>query len=144
MPFKDKADRQRYNREYLRARYAALREAGLCIRCGKEEAIRGKFCDACYAIRTRNDQKKTARYRERRELGICPICGKVQTGDGKPCAECRSRYADRYHTRLTMGVCPRCGKPTVDDFTLCADCRARKVRYGYRKRVERFFEAQAQ
>jgi hypothetical protein len=85
------------DREYGKARYRALKEAGLCIVCGKQPAIQGRImCGECNA-RTRKRQKE--RYTALRAMGRCRACMAKVEGGYAYCSACRAKDAERSKRR---------------------------------------------
>lgn len=126
------------------------RDMGVCVRCGRNDALPGTYCEEC--------RKQTrAYYHEVKRIaldnGLCPRCGKNKLfGDEKTCIECRakqaeynqtyaekhkdiiksyySRNADRnrkiYAERKAQGLCPKCGRTKSNDgYSKCLICRER-------------------
>ncbi len=131
----------------LRARYATLKRAGLCPRCGKNKTRHGARCTACKVKRPRASPrdirrivKSTKRHRLALErAGLCTQCGDEKpTDDFKTCPGCREantlKGCTRYAERRAAGMCGQCGKPPVKGKTLCKRCRKRKKLSDTRRR----------
>ena len=72
---------------YLKDRYAKLKEAGLCVRCGKNPQANGVLCLTCRFHQNLYQKAKARPYREPPVYtpGICRIkgCGDPVCGGGK-------------------------------------------------------------
>lgn len=140
----------KYKNQY--ERYDWLKEHGICVNCGQEDAcIRSIYCEKCgekfYNRNRKNylanieEHKKRNReyskrlYAQRKEKGLCPKCGKKAV-DGKTlCLSClvkqRKRKDPRWNNsversmRNDVGLCYVCGKPLQKYDKLCDDCHDR-------------------
>ena len=126
--------------------YHWYKEHGICVNCGKRDAVPGYvMCDGCLELkRTENrkrresakEQETLQAYRkrhrkERLEQGLCPRCGKPLYAGHKLCYECvlenrRRAKQHRENNPSTLksgwkkaGLCLRCGKPRAKDKMLC-------------------------
>lgn len=108
-------------KEYVKReenKYYERKEAGICVRCGKNKISSSKstvFCDACFTrikeVRKplSQEQKDAANKRQRdnydflRSNGICVCCGKEKAVHGKcVCEKCRIKrleLAKKYKKR---------------------------------------------
>lgn len=126
------------------------RDMGVCVRCGKNDAISGAYCETCR-------EKTRIYYSEIRRIaldnGLCPRCGKNKLyGNEKSCPECKAKQAEynqtysathkdiiksyyarnrernrkTYAERKAKGLCPKCGKYRPSDgYSRCYECRER-------------------
>ena len=113
--------RRRAKRARGRKRRRALREAGLCSRCGKHSPIVGRtYCEACRETR-RNVKRE--QHDARRAAGLCVKCGEPTFGGASrcgPCAVLETRHypkrnaaaRKRYARRRAQGLCTSCGAPS--------------------------------
>lgn len=129
----------------MESRYQKLKNAGLCVRCGKTRDRDGAYCSACCKKHT--DENKTAK-KWYAENHVCPSCRKESLyGDEKQCLACQQkhnnfqeiyrqknrlelnkRHADGarriYAERKAQGLCPRCGKIRPQfGFITCGLCQ---------------------
>ena len=107
------ADRHRYRRQV-----DARREAGLCIRCGKADAVKdASMCEGCADKKRAADRR---RYAKAKASGA--LCGgKSATAKRR---SSRKRSKQRYHTRLAAGLCTKCGRRAhAEGRTVCDPCR---------------------
>ena len=106
-------------------RQKARREAGLCIRCGKQPPVEGGT--TCAPCRDKRQAAERQQYGERRAAGLCTRCGgPVLDGQSRcgPCAvieeasKCPERKNARsrklYAERRARGLCTSCGAPSQD------------------------------
>jgi NMD protein affecting ribosome stability and mRNA decay len=71
---------------WLRQRYLARREKGICVRCGKAPAEDGRaLCQECLAYMREYERNRNARLREQH---ICVRCG-AETDGTSYCDACR-------------------------------------------------------
>lgn len=79
-----------YHRRYNAARYARLKESGLCTACGKVPPIPGKTqCEVCAA---KNRQNSEFTRRARRLSGLCLYCGREKVEQGHSiCPACLAK-----------------------------------------------------
>ena len=89
-------------RNYYKARYHRLKEAGLCVRCGKRKSLEN--LTACNICRIKYNSYQDARYwatkdsiprYERASYGFCYICGRPLDCEGKACKACSDRSEER-------------------------------------------------
>ena len=135
-------------REYMRARYHRLKDAGLCVECGKLPAVEGSTkcldcrersrerCRKSDAKRTKNHERQAAIKRLREGYlakGLCYQCGKRPHVVGKRyCQRCINRakinshraYMKKtrffsYGMRKELGICLRCNEPVVEGYCFC-------------------------
>lgn len=112
-------------------RYRRLKDAGLCVRCAKNDAVGGVNCPFC------RDEARAggrARYRARRKAwrdkGLCGDCGgDIWPATLKKCDTCSRRAAKAQKLirdkRVAQGRCPRCGKNAPSPGRkYCHSCRA--------------------
>ena len=92
-----------YSRKYNAARYARLKESGLCVTCGVKPVVPGKVrCAKC------NEEIRKASelvYRVRHNSGYCLRCGKEPHAEGRACCPAclekgRQESARRYAKRM--------------------------------------------
>lgn len=87
-----------YSRDSMKRRYHRLKEAGICVRCGKKPAIPGMTkCERCRRIdnerssmRQRNRRESLdagEKFRQKRAAGLCVFCGKPQAEGTAFCEE---------------------------------------------------------
>ena len=127
--------KRRSGRLKSKRRQKARREAGLCIRCGKQPPVEGGT--TCAPCRDRRQAAERQQYHERRADGLCTRCG-GQVLDGlSRCAPCtvideRSQSPERknmrsrklYAERRARGLCTSCGAPS-QGASRCAPCAER-------------------
>lgn len=101
--------RREYTKYYLRERYAALKETGICVVCGKNNAEKGHV--RCWECSLDNAQRygKTLERKDR---------------DNRTRSEKRRLL---YEERKALGICVRCGKKSaLKEYTLCQDCMEKR------------------
>ena len=116
-------------------RQKARREAGLCIRCGKQPPVEGGT--TCAPCRDRRQAAERQQYHERRADGLCTRCGGPVLDGLSRCAPCtvideRSRSPEPknarsrklYAERRARGLCTSCGAPS-HGAARCAPCAER-------------------
>ena len=116
-------------------RQKARRDAGLCIRCGKQPPVEGGT--TCRPCREKRQAAERRQYHERRAEGLCARCGgPVHDGLSRcgPCAvieeagKCperkNARSRELYAERRARGVCTACGAPS-QGASRCAPCAER-------------------
>lgn len=60
---------------------------GICVKCGKREAVYGTvLCGRCLAKR-RSHEKSTSQREYREDIGLCIICGRPVVSGRKHCEE---------------------------------------------------------
>lgn len=79
-------------------RYKILKERGICVKCGYEQATMGIYCDEC----SNYQYEKVKEIREERyKKGLCIICGKKKTYRDndkkhyKMCKKCREHHKEQ-------------------------------------------------
>lgn len=100
------------------------RQAGLCIRCGKE-SIRIR-CDECReAVNEETNQRRAKLAQD----GRCPGCGEPNDTDGYRCSDCNAKqrraYKKRYTKKVEIGTCSTCSEPVDDGRRFCKRCLLR-------------------
>lgn len=128
--------------------YHWYKDHGICVCCGKQDAIPGRtMCDDCLELKRAENKKRREspkvqdamqayrkrHWQERIEKGLCPKCGKPLYEGRKLCYECvlknRRRvkqYRDNNPRTLKeswkkAGLCLKCGKPRVKDKMFCEE-----------------------
>lgn len=132
--------------------YRLRKKAGVCPRCGREDAftMTGRsFCADCaekarankaaqYAV----EEKKIRMYaqhcngqKKRRDMGLCPTCGRPATPGYSTCEYCRAKhrnYMRNYRnsfTRGQYGICWQCNKrEALPGKRVCQSCYDMKIR----------------
>ena len=88
------ADKEK-NREYFRERTKKLKAEGICVKCGKRAAEKGKtrcmICNIKEANRAHRAKDCLPRS-ERPAYGLCYFCG-TEIKDGKVCEKCKKRIS---------------------------------------------------
>ena len=100
--------------------YAKRKKAGVCVRCGREDAytMNGRsYCAECAERAARNQLRRKE--------------------DPAVRSEINERYKLMRERRKLSGLCPRCGKPNSEDFVLCARCRAKSRKAKERSRRDK-------
>lgn len=157
-------DGDAWQREYQRKRADRLREAGLCVICGKARTDAGRrTCAACIARqKARSEENGRAehmdkraeqlkKYRQRRKerllaQGLCTSCGKKPLIDGLMyCTDCQERNRAKKRNRVQnakkLGMCSRCMKVKArEGYRMCFKCACieseRRGRYYWKKKAE--------
>ena len=127
--------KRRSGRAKSKRRQKERREAGLCIRCGKQPPVEGGT--TCAPCRDKRQAAERRQYEERRTEGLCTRCGgPVLDGLSRcgPCAvieeasKCPERKNARsrklYAERRARGLCTSCGAPS-QGAARCAPCAER-------------------
>ena len=127
--------KRRSGRAKSKRRQKARREAGLCIRCGKQPPVEGGT--TCAPCRDKRQAAERRQYLERRAEGLCTRCGgPVLDGLSRcgPCAvieeasKCPERKNARsrklYAERRARGLCTSCGAPSRGA-SRCSPCAER-------------------
>lgn len=74
-------------KEKVRTRYYMNKSNGICVKCGKREAVYGTvLCGRCLAKR-RSHEKPTSQRDFREDKGLCIICGRPVVSGRKHCEE---------------------------------------------------------
>jgi hypothetical protein len=117
-------------------RYHRLKEAGLCVECGKVPPLQGILkCEVCNQ-RYLKSAKKAAdkRYAKQRAAGMCSAnCGRPARPGKTRCAACakkgnkliRRRDQNRRANNKEQGLCTECGGQLEVGFVKCEQCRKR-------------------
>lgn len=120
---------RQYQNTYKRKVYAQRKEAGICVRCGKEKSIYGKtMCAECldkvleYSRRQISPEQQALKDKRMMEYR--------QANREK----CNARSRQRYRERRERGLCTRCGQPTQSEKSLCNICLAEKSMWAKEKR----------
>ena len=83
-----------YDKQYQHDRKERLKDAGLCIKCGKRQAENGKSrcrqCNISERARARVYRGNQIPRHERPAYGMCYFCG-TKIDSGKVCETCRER-----------------------------------------------------
>jgi hypothetical protein len=113
------------------ARYARLKESGLCPRCELPHDRETIHCQSCIqGIQTVLREL----WRARRAQGLCEKCGGAREGTTIWCQHCRRRaYAVQKairESRLRKNQCVRCGSSQKErQKRYCSKCRSRQSKY---------------
>jgi hypothetical protein len=123
-------------------------EAGLCVRCHKNEKAAGRrFCVSCLqaqsvkaSLRAKQHRQRKARkkaydrarsklrYKSRKDAGICSSCGQQPAVKGRvKCQDCLDQhesYALRFRQQqIKAGMCPMCGvRKPAEGRHYCSHC----------------------
>lgn len=74
-------------KERVRTRYYMNKSSGICVKCGKRNAVCGTvLCNRCLAKR-RSCEKSTSQREYREDKGLCIICGRPAVSGRKHCEE---------------------------------------------------------
>lgn len=108
---------------------------GLCVKCGKVQAVKGKaMCTDC-AEKQKIFQRETREYFK--NLGFCPRCGKNKLfGDEKECPECLAMMYElnrksKERRNISAKDYYRKDIQRLKDNGLCRGCRTRKATEGH-------------
>lgn len=89
---KDRAKKKaEYFRAYQKERYKRLKEAGLCVDCGKPQTKASTvYCLECYVKynRRREARKNDIARNERKAYGMCYVCAEPVGKCGTMCDKC--------------------------------------------------------
>ena len=136
--------------------YMSRKEKGICVKCGKVEAMPNKtVCTDCSKKTTLNT-KETRKFLT--SLGLCINCRIRQAEPNKKmCYECLGAEQDKYYEkrvngeyvqkqkadterkrrlaeeRRSQGICYRCGKRKAEG--LCGMCKAKAKQYRDKKKL---------
>ena len=124
--------KRRAGRAKSKRRQKARKDAGLCIRCGRQPPVEGgTTCTPCRAKRQAAEKRQ---YAERRAGGLCTRCGGPAFDGLSRCGPCtviedagrnpeRKNAASRrrYAERRARGLCTACGAPS-QGASRCAPC----------------------
>lgn len=108
MPYKSREDEA----AYMKARYARLKKAGLCVTCGAPSAG-GTLCDE---HRKHQLELQTKRAKTRMEGKICVYCGKKPSVTSMHCDQCRKKvnsFRTVYRERQVEAVLDRYGRVCI-------------------------------
>lgn len=133
--------------------YRQMVDAGLCVKCGKENDESGVFCSKC---KEKDNRNKRANYSFYISIGICPRCHKEKLyGEERACLSCN---AERYKRQLNRdkeryneihrksskkiydessakGICTRCNKRKAEEGKKCCKmCNEKRNAYRRAKR----------
>ena len=136
--------------------YENRKAKGLCVKCGKEQAVKGKVMCADCAEKQKIYRRETRAYFK--NMGLCPRCGKNKLfGDEKECPECcammyevnrksrerRNITAMDYYRKdiqrlKKQGLCRSCRKMEVaTGHTYCPNCLVKHREKGRKYRRKR-------
>ena len=136
---RDPKDRRRIGRERSRKRLGALRDAGLCTRCGHGPPVEGGT--TCRACRDARQAAEREQYAARRAEGRCGRCGRHALEGASRCGPCAALEVGRhprknavsrrrYAQRRERWRCTDCGQPS-QGAARCVPCAHRSwVRSG--------------
>ena len=124
--------KRRIGRARSRKLQKARIEAGLCIRCGKQQPVKGGT--TCATCREKRQAAERRQYAERRAAGCCTRCGGPVHDGLSRCARCavieeagkcperkNARSRKLYAERRARGLCTSCGAPS-QGASRCAPC----------------------
>lgn len=126
-----KNQRKERQKAYAHERYYRRKEHGICVQCGKKQAVKGKvYCKMCAANKreytnalyrskivedenfknryyemAKKYSKKTRQYRS--ENHLCTMCGKplADNDNHKKCSTCRAKVREKnYQWRIKNGL----------------------------------------
>jgi 5-methylcytosine-specific restriction endonuclease McrA len=131
MAYKNKEDRQKYQKEYykeykannkekLRVKnqklYTLHKNQGLCVICGKKPVFENLTqCEDCKNRRKILSKKRT-------QKGLCTRCGKPKVEGKIICKDCSNKNCEKRKTRKEAGICHSCGKVAIKNKSRCAEC----------------------
>ncbi len=129
------AAKRRAARAKSKRNQKARKEAGLCIRCGKQSPVEGGT--TCTPCREKRQAAERRQYQERRAQGLCTRCGTPVLDGLSRCARCavieeatkcperkNARSRELYAERRAQGLCTTCGAPS-QGASRCAPCAER-------------------
>ncbi len=121
LPRRDPDKARAQERDRSRREAEMRRDAGLCIRCGKQPAADGRAsCEPCLEKRRAADR---AKYAAGKAAGL--KYGGADAEAKRRAARAKSKR--RQKARIEAGLCIRCGKrPPVECGTTCQPCRDRR------------------
>ena len=127
--------KRRAGRARSRKLQKARIEAGLCIRCGKQQPVKGGT--TCATCREKRQAAERRQYAERRAAGCCARCGGPVHNGLSRCAPCavieeagkcperkNARSRELYAERRSRGLCTSCGAPS-QGASRCVPCAER-------------------
>lgn len=108
--------------------YSQMREAGLCVRCGKpsEKSV----CPECMERQLEYQRENIKVFRE---MGLCK-CGNKPMKGMRSCQKCNEkskewyrrtgkfRYASKRAERKEQGMCVTCGMKRATEGVECTEC----------------------
>ena len=126
--------KRKAGRRKSKRRQKARREAGMCIRCGKQPPVEGgTTCEPC---REKRQAAERQQYHDRRAQGLCTRCGAPAIDGLSRCGPCaviedgrnperkNARSRQLYAERRSRGLCTSCGAPS-QGASRCAPCAER-------------------
>ena len=126
--------KRKAGRRKSKRRQKARREAGLCIRCGKQPPVEGGT--TCAPCREKRQAAERQQYHERRAQGLCTRCGAPALDGLSRCSPCaviedgrdperkNARSRELYAERRAQGLCTSCGAPS-QGASRCTPCAER-------------------
>lgn len=113
-----------------RNRRAGRRAAGLCVRCGRNPALRGiGQCSTCTAQVAEADKR---RYELRMRNGQCVDCGAKKITPHTRCSACKREVHKvslaLFRRRRAARICISCRAPLIDAHVLCRSCAKRHIK----------------
>ena len=124
--------KRRAGRAKSKRRQKARKDAGLCIRCGRQQPVEG--VTTCTPCREKRQAAERRQYAERRAAGLCTRCGGPAFDGLSRCAPCtvideagrsperkNARSRQRYAERRARGLCTACGAPS-QGASRCVPC----------------------
>ncbi len=124
--------KRRIGRARSRKLQKARIEAGLCIRCGKQQPVKGGT--TCAPCREKRQAAERRQYAERKAAGCCTRCGGPVHDGLSRCARCaviedagkcperkNARSRKLYAERRARGLCTSCGAPS-QGASRCTPC----------------------
>ena len=119
MAYRDPAVRLQRDRERFHRRTAERREAGLCVKCGKQPPAPDRtVCDPCAGKRNKASRARDTRLRAE---------GKPRRDPARARSSERRRYRRQVDARCEAGRCTRCGQaPAVPERSMCEGCAAKR------------------
>lgn len=110
-------DKKEKHRRGCRERYYFLKEHGICVMCGQENAVKGKTrCLYCQSVSNESSLKSSRKHRNK---------------------EAYNQYMREYRRkRKEEGLCQWCGKPVLNGYALCNEHLNKKAAMKNAKRRE--------
>ncbi len=133
-------ERKEYKKSWSKETYEWRKAHGICVKCGKNDARKGKVTCLMCSFKSHNPMTEEQRKRHneadyikrhtRIAEGKCPDCGKPAYPGHQRCYECMLRHRRQgreYQKRhekgyAAAGMCIRCGKEPLPGRTVCAEC----------------------
>ena len=104
-------------------KYQKLKNARVCVQCGKLPIFGKTQCQKCIDKRVIHDK---IRYKKKAEKGLCVTCGKPAIFEKTQCQKCIDKRAIydkiRYKKRAEKGLCVACKNPAIPGKTQCYIC----------------------